>query len=522
MKDSEIIVGVLNGIGRRLWVGRALREAFFGLCVLLFFLIAFRLAGAVQPAGIPAAGIPVWFPVGIAIAALAAGMAWRISRRVTLSQAAAEADARAALNDELKSAYWFVSNPEQSPFIDTQVARAAATAGKLDPRALVPAHAPRSLWAAASLGVVFAFVAWLAPQMTPYRNADAAPAPTPAQEQDLRALLKDAPRDARIEKLERAIDTLERPDATAEQKRQAMETMRDLAEQAGMEALDARDAMARLARSLARDPRMVDVVKALENGKAAEAAALVKEMREGEAVDGQDDPQNPDAGPGLQANRETPTDLDRRGSNLAGNSAAGDARLLDDVVRKIEEAGMKMDAQDRAEQVRRGAEERMSASSRRSSAKANAAGNNIENTEAGNATPAPEGGNTDMSGGAAFNAGKGTREEDADGTQQSRSGSPPGESESQALLGKATERLEAQLQREGVQRDGEPPRDEQGDDEDWIYTGSQQQASSLQYEEVRARGGFDREFAGNHDRIPVRQKQVVKNYFLNLHESEKK
>ena len=72
MKDSEIIVGVLGGIGRRLWVGRALREAFFGLCVLLFFLIAFRLAGAVQPAGIPAAGIPAWLPIGIAMAALVA------------------------------------------------------------------------------------------------------------------------------------------------------------------------------------------------------------------------------------------------------------------------------------------------------------------------------------------------------------------------------------------------------------------------------------------------------------------
>ena len=44
----------------------------------------------------------------------------------------------------------------------------------------------------------------------------------------------------------------------------------------------------------------------------------------------------------------------------------------------------------------------------------------------------------------------------------------------------------------------------------------------LQTENVRSRAGYDREDAINHDRVPVRQKGIVKNYFLNLHESEKK
>jgi hypothetical protein len=39
---------------------------------------------------------------------------------------------------------------------------------------------------------------------------------------------------------------------------------------------------------------------------------------------------------------------------------------------------------------------------------------------------------------------------------------------------------------------------------------------------VRARPNFDRENSMSSGRVPIRQKQAVKDYFLNLHESEKK
>ena len=135
----------------------------------------------------------------------------------------------------------------------------------------------------------------------------------------------------------------------------------------------------------------------------------------------------------------------------------------------------------------------------------------------------PDSGNADMQGASTFRRDSANREEDADGAREgSRTGSASGESPSMALTGKATQRLEAQLKLEAIQRRDEKGGDDDKDGKGWIYTGSQQQASSLDFEDVRARGGFDREAAAQHDRIPVRQKQVVKNYFLNLHESEKK
>jgi hypothetical protein len=522
MKEREIIIGLLRSIGRRLWMGRAVREVLFGACLLLFFLVAFKLAGAVQPAGIPTSGIAAKAAIVLAVIAIVAYLAWRMSREVTLGQAAAHADARAVLHDELKSAYWFVSHDETSPFIAAQVSRAAVTAGRLDPRALVPARPPRSLQAAIALGLLLAFVAWLAPQMTPYRDASAAPAPTLAQEQDLLALLKDAPRDAQVEKLARALETLQSTEATAEQKREAMQAMREASEQSNMEALAARDGLARLAETLATNPQLADVAEALKAGNAAEAIEKLQELRRSLPGEDKQDGQFPEAGLGTQTQGSVPEQLDRVGQSLAGHTPELNGDAVGAAIRKIEEAARQMEIQNRIEQVKQGAKERLSVSSQRSSAKANAFGSN-NNLEAGNPTPAPENGNTDMAGGAMFNSGKANREEDADGAQEgSRTGSAAGESESMALQGKATQRLDAQLKREAIaNRDENRPEDEQ-DGKDWIYTGSQEQASALQYEQVRARGGFDRESAGARDSIPVRQKQVVKNYFLNLHESEKR
>jgi len=59
-------------------------------------------------------------------------------------------------------------------------------------------------------------------------------------------------------------------------------------------------------------------------------------------------------------------------------------------------------------------------------------------------------------------------------------------------------------------------------DAGWFYSASREQKSILEIENVRSRASYDREHAITHDRVPVRQKNIVKNYFLNLHESERK
>ena len=59
-------------------------------------------------------------------------------------------------------------------------------------------------------------------------------------------------------------------------------------------------------------------------------------------------------------------------------------------------------------------------------------------------------------------------------------------------------------------------------DPGWFYSASREQKSMLQPENVRSNANHDREAALHHDSVPIRQQGIVKNYFLHLHESEKK
>src|SRR6266446_943557 len=222
MKDSEVILSVLRNIERRLWLRRVLQDIAYGACVILFSLIALQFVGVALSSAVPAVGTGARTAVVAAVLMLGAYIAWRALRQVTLAQAAGEADARARLKDELKSAYWFVSTPEPSPFAALQIARAAATARRLDPGAIVPGRPPRSLYAVAGLGAALLLVTWIAPRQShSWDGAEAAAMAATRETQDLRALLEGAPQDPEIEKLDRALGELQRADATAEEKARA-------------------------------------------------------------------------------------------------------------------------------------------------------------------------------------------------------------------------------------------------------------------------------------------------------------
>jgi hypothetical protein len=517
MKDREIIAGALGSIGRRLWVGRALREAFFGLSVLLFFLVAFQIAGAVQPAGIPTAGIPAGLAAVVAVIACAAFVAWRSSRSVTLEQAAAHADQRAVLHDELRSALWFSEQAERSPFIDAQLARATATAGNLDARVLVPARAPRSAFAAAGLALLLFLVLWLAPRLSPSWDAGAAPIPALAQQEDLKALLEDMPRDAGVEKLEQALDVLQRTDATEAQKKQAVADMNEVAGQAGLEAAAAREGVAQLAQIMEASPQLEKVGELLEAGRNQEALALLEKMRD-DAANEPGAERFPEAKSGQQHQGSLAEQLDQAGRDLCGTPNL-QSSVLDKVLKTLTEASDQIEKQNRITEVQRKARENMSVTNQRSAVPANEYGSS--RLDVANPEPSPDNGNTDMQGGSTFRRDSANREEDADGTREgSRTGSASGESPSMALEGRATERLDAQLKKEALQRHEDD--DGKDDDKNWVYAASQQKASELGLQDVRARAAFDRESAAPHDSIPLRRKQAVKDYFLDLHESEKK
>ncbi len=524
MKDSEVILSVLGSIERRLWLRRALQEITYGACVVLFSLIAFQFVGVALSSAIPAVGTGARMAVVAAVLMLGTYIAWRALRQVTLAQAAGEADARARLKDELKSAYWFVSTPEPSPFAELQIARAAATARRLDPGAIVPGRPPRSLYAVAGLGAALLLVTWIAPQQShSWDGADAAATAAAGETQDLRALLEGAPQDAEIEKLGRALEELQRADATAEEKARAAAQARDAIEQANMEAAAAREGLVRLAGAMRANPRFEKAAEALRAGRNDEALALLRQLRA--EVGGRDtralekDGIRPPSDSDKGLDRGIEERLAEGSRDLSSINARVDQDALDRVVNALQEANQRLEVQSRVIEVKRRMQEAMIPTSQRS---ALTASQFDSSDNAPNATASPDTGNADIRGGAMFRQGAVTRRNDDEPARDGNmSGSAAGNSEALALEGAATLRLDAQLKLEAIHR-----RDDAGDDEKadqgWFYSASQEQKSLLGFEDVRARQGFDRENAMSVERVPIRQKHAVRDYFLNLHESEKK
>ena len=85
---------------------------------------------------------------------------WILSRwtgKSALNNIAGSIDHKAHLNDQLKTAYWFIQNPRESRWVDAQIRYTANTAGKLRVDTLFPRRFPRASWLVA--GLLFLLVA---------------------------------------------------------------------------------------------------------------------------------------------------------------------------------------------------------------------------------------------------------------------------------------------------------------------------------------------------------------------------
>ncbi len=456
-----------------------------------------------------------------AFAAVIVEVVRRSAQGVSTGQAAAEADARARLKDELKSAHWFLTQTEPSPFAELQVQRAALTATRLDLAALVPRRLPNDAFAAVGLGLLLAALVWMTPQLS--RSWDAGHEDGTAEQaesDDLRSLLKNAPRDAEIEKLDLALRKLQQTGASDEEKQRALVDARDAIEQANMEALAAREGLAMLAEAMKGNPKFEEAAQALKQGRVDDAMGLLRKLKADSAAGAREDPAAEPTDKASAPENDVGQALESAGRDLAVKSAAVNQDAMNRIISALEQANERMDVQNRVNNVKRRLENNLVATSQRSQLTASQFDNR---SNAANPTPSPETGNSTMQGGALFRQAAVAREENEDAREGSQTGDASGESTALPLEGAATKRLDAQLKLEKILQKDDTGEDPKGTgDQAWIYSASREQKSILQLEEVRARARDDREEALTHDRVPLRQKTIVKNYFLNLHESEKK
>ena len=522
MKERQIITGVLRALGRRLWINRAIRDATFGLCIILFCLVCFQLAQPALAANLPFAATAIRLVLAVAFAAVTIEIARLCARRVSTRQAAAQADARANLNDELKSAHWFLDQREVSAIAQLHVWRAADTATRLDLGSIAPRGLPANVLVAALLGLLLVALISVTPYLSHSRDFNRANAAAGlGGANDPRELAKDAAAGTGIEPIDLALRTLSQSEASGQEVARALADVRDAIDRANMEAADARDGLAKLADALADNARFEAVGQAARQERIGDAVALLRmlqaESAPAAAPENATDKLTGQSGAPLGQIDQA---LESAARDLAGMSTQINQEAIDRVIAALEQADERIEAQSRANSVKRNLEKNLGATAQRSQLTPSQFDSR---SNAPNPMPSPDTGNTSMRGGTLFRQAAVAREEGESASEGSQAGEASGEATALPLEGVATTRLEAQLKLERMaQASGTEDETGENGSGNWFYSPTREQRSSLLTESVRFHADHERESAAVHDRVTVRQRNVVKNYFLNLHESEKK
>ncbi|HVY07987.1 MAG TPA: hypothetical protein VHB46_18570 [Burkholderiales bacterium] len=505
------ILGVLERLARRMWIANAIREAAFAASVILFAFLCFELA-------LPSMAFALRAAILLAGAGVIAGATGKISRKISSRAAAAEADQRAQLHDELKSALCFLEGGGPSEIEKMQLGRAAVTAARLDLRALMPRRIPAAAWAAAACGLLLTVVASSYPGLTRAREADAPRLPDarngPA---DLRSLLEGAPDRAEIAKLDLALTELQRDGAPTADKARALADARDAIDQANMEASAARESVAALAQSLKADPNLERVAQAISGGHLAEASARLHDLQAHDEASSTGPDELPAEKPAaLEEGERKPHDAE--GRELPARHALVNQEALNRVINALEQAQEKIEVQVRVNNLKRHMDDNLRAVNQRSQLTASQFDNRTSEV---NPTPSPETGNLEVRGGTLFRQGAVARQPDEEGGGGSQAGDASGDSAAQPLEGWPTARLGAKLKLETIEQKADPDDADARSDTGFFHSASRRQKSKRSDEDVSSNAGaYWRDAALDHERVPERQKAAVKRYFLNLHESE--
>ena len=521
MEDRETISGLLRAVAARMRFSRVVQEIGFAACVVLFALAAFQL---VQPRLTSVlSGFDQPFLIA-GLCAFGAYILYQALKRVPLSQAASLTDSRLPLHDELKSAYWFASRPDGSAFVRAHIANAAKTAKRLSGASVMPLQLPRNMLVACLLGLVLLGAMWSSTDLV---RAGVAPGvkamQTDTDSESARSLLAATAADEEeIRQLDRALSIFEQDDVSRQELQEAMVDARGAIDQVNMRASVAREGLAKLARAMRGHPELEQIAQALEEGRTKDAIAMLQQLREDlRQLPGEDDgaeqsnvARTKESETDLQhAIRQTTRDLSRMTGIMNDDTLS---RLLEN----LEEADESIEMQTRtnATENRMGEMETIMI--------ANTQGSELPPAGFGDegarptATPSPDTGNTDLRGGTMFRQ-SGLTPGDADeGDDGSTTGSPSGDSASLALEGRATRRLDAQLELARVRvGSGKESNDKDGKESAWFYSASQQQASESELADVRSREDYARADVVGQGRIPIQQRQAVREYFIYVHES---
>ena len=542
MSDKEIIIKSLERVERRIRTNRLFNELALGATFFLAFPLALKIWDLFDP--LRASAITII--AGIWVLLFAAYVVWRGLRRGTLTQAAASIDKTAGLNDEIKTAFWFLNNPRPSEWVDVQIHRAASRAQRINLDAFFPRPVPRTSYIAAGLLLLFIglnFVPlpfnhnWLALQAAPAFNL------TPEETAILKqaeALLRKAEKLKQsdvAEKLEEVVQQLQEGKIDAALAAQLLDALQSQLDEGNLDAASIREGLEEMAKDLGQSDKLEPTADAMRNKELNLAADELRKLAEKLGLN------NPDSNKQMQKSLQQASESPRLGleelakllkeaaENLKNEDQQGAQESLDQAAQELDNIEQKLESQDLKNLAAQQLQNLQQSLRQRQQAGAQQGRRGQQGQGQGQKGQGQKGQRgqqqNDQADGQQSGAGTEGEPTDQAGQDGQASAPMPGNSEGNGLMpsgsgnGKlqiegAPTTLDVKLQQEKVKG-----MQDQGKEED-VEEVSKQERSRLDYRNVKSELSPAQKDLLNQDRIPWEYRPLIKNYFQAIRPPAKK
>jgi len=507
MADKELIIGLLERVRRRVRSERRFKTIYAILSIALIFPLVFKLIDLISAFR----GITVVILLGLWAVATATWLIWRTRGEETLSQAAANVDRAAQLQDQMKTAYWFIRHPSTSEWVDVQLERAIQKAERLKVETLYPGSIPKTFHRAFALMAVFVILNFL-PLSQNHNWFYLQGAPPFQLSRTDQALVDRAKKllekTEAAEELEKIISELQQGKISSDAAQQQISDLRQEIDGGNLELNNILDGLSAMANQLRQSEPLESTAEAMSAGDLGEAADQVRGIAEKLGVTPADVLREMQKNMS-QAATNSPSALQhlsrlmKEAAEAMKNDPEAGKVALDNLAQAMEQLAQKMKGQQQQSQASQQLADLQNSLQQEAASERGA--------EDAQLTPIPSQGQ---------GAGGESGDSSPNGTPSTGNSSGNGQG-SQAAAANSSElgapedlkagemtKLDVQLKMEGLKGQaakGGPPQD--------IEEASKQERSAMDYRNVPSQLSPAQKDALNQNRLPREQREIVKYYF---------
>jgi len=507
MADKDFIIGLLERVRRRVRSEQRFKVIYAILSGALIFPVLLKLIDLFSPIK----GLAVVVLLGIWAVATTVWLIRRTRIQVSLDQAAENLDRLAHLQDQMKTAWWFIDHPQSSEWVDVHLQRTVRSAGTLKVETLYPGSIPKTFHRAFALMAVFVILNFL--PLSENHNWFFLQGAPPFQLSRTDQALADRAKklleksDAAKE-LEKIIGDLEHGKISSDAAQQQISDLRQQIDGGNLELSNILDGLASIANQLEHSSALAPAAEAMSAGNAAEAAEEIRSVGENLGVTPEDVLREMQKSMS-QAAVNSPASLQElskrmqeTSDSLKNNDPEAGKVALDKLAESLDKLAQRMKDQQQQSQASKQLADlqnslHQEAAAGEESAEAQQSPSPAEGAGKESGAPSP---NSNPSAGTPSGNGQGSKS--SSGSNTSGSGLP-----AELSLGDTT-KLDVQLKMEGLK--GQAGKGGQPQD---FEEASKQERSAMDYRNVPSQLNPAQKDALNQNRLPREQREIVKYYF---------